>query len=311
MTQSPRSTKPPSGVLDSGMNTPVFGRLLTAMVTPFTDAGQLNLTAAKRLAAYLVDEQNNDGIVVNGTTGESPTTSDAEKAELVATVREQVGDSAHVVAGIGSADTAHSIRLANDAAAAGASGLLLVTPYYSRPPQSGVAAHFEAVADATDLPIMIYDIPHRSGVPVESDTMRRLAKHPNLVAVKDAKGKLVASAQLIAETGLQYYAGDDGITLPLLSVGGVGVVGTSTHFTGRAMKELIEAYVAGDIDRARELNAQYLPVFTGVFATQGCLLVKAGLARRGLDVGGVRMPLLPATDQQADTFVRVLESVGL
>ncbi len=293
------------------MNNPVFGRLLTAMVTPFAESGQVNLAAAKRLAAYLVDEQRNDGIVVNGTTGESPTTSDAEKADLVAAVRDQVGNHAHVVAGIGSADTAHSIRLAQDAAAAGATGLLLVTPYYSRPPQPAIAAHFEAVADATELPIMIYDIPHRSGVPIEADTMRRLAKHPNLVAVKDAKGNLVASGQLIAETGLHYYAGDDGITLPLLSVGGMGVVGTSTHFTGSPMKQMIDAYLAGDVAKAQALNAQYLPVFTGVFATQGCLLVKAGLARRGHEVGGVRMPLLPATDEQAETFVRILESAGL
>src|SRR5882757_4138729 len=170
-----------------------FGRLLTAMVTPFGVSGELDLDKAAELATYLVDEQRNDALVINGTTGESPTTTDAEKADLVRAVVDAVGDRAHVVAGVGTFDTVHTIHLAEQAAKAGAHALLVVTPYYSRPPQEGLLAHFRAVADAAELPSVLYDIPHRSGVPIEVDTMLRLAEHPRIVAVKDAKGDLMAS----------------------------------------------------------------------------------------------------------------------
>ena len=224
---------------------PPFGRLLTAMVTPFTDDGEIDLTGAAELAAYLVDELDHDGLVISGTTGECPTTSDAEKSALLAAVVDAVGDRCHVLAGVGTFDTAHTRRLAAAAEEAGAAGLLVVTPYYSRPPQSGLLAHFRAVADATGLPVMLYDIPHRSGVPIATDTLLALAEHPRIVAVKDAKGDLQASAQVMAASDLAFYSGDDAMTLPLLSVGGVGVVGTSTHFSGTGMRELIEAYVGG------------------------------------------------------------------
>src|SRR6185312_5685572 len=200
-----------------------------------------------------VDEQGNDALVVNGTTGESPTTSDGEKADLVAAVVETVGDRAHVVAGVGTFDTVHSIHLAEQAAKSGAHGLLVVTPYYSRPPQAGVLAHFRAVADATELPIAVYDIPLRTGTAIATETMLQLAEHDRIVAVKDAKGDLPASAQVIAETELAYYSGDDAMTLPLLAVGGVGVVGTSTHFSGAGMKALIEAFERGDTAEALRL----------------------------------------------------------
>lgn len=288
-----------------------FGRVQTAMVTPFHADGSLNLAEARRLAAHLVDVQGNDALVINGTTGESPTTSDAEKLALLEAVLEEVGDRARIVAGVGTFDTAHTIELARQAEQAGSHGLLVVTPYYSRPPQDALADHFLTVADATSLPIMIYDIPHRSGIPVETETMIKIAAHPNIVAVKDAKGSPVASAQVLAATELAYYSGDDAMTLPLLAVGGVGVVGTSTHFTGRRTREMIEAFVAGDVARATELNAALLPVFLGVFATQGCLLVKAGLAARGFAPGPVRKPLLAASPEQAAAFVAVLEANGL
>lgn len=288
-----------------------FGRVQTAMVTPFHADGSLNLAEARRLAAHLVDVQGNDALVINGTTGESPTTTDAEKLSLLEAVIDEVGDRARIVAGVGTFNTAHTIELARQAEQAGSHGLLVVTPYYSRPPQDALADHFLTVADATSLPIMIYDIPHRSGIPVETATMIQIATHPNIVAVKDAKGSPVASAQVLAATELAYYSGDDAMTLPLLAVGGVGVVGTSTHFTGRATRELIDAFVAGDVARATALNAALLPVFLGVFATQGCLLVKAGLAARGFNPGPVRKPLLEASPQQAAAFVAILDANGL
>ncbi|MCA0307670.1 MAG: 4-hydroxy-tetrahydrodipicolinate synthase [Actinobacteria bacterium] len=288
-----------------------FGRVLTAMVTPFGVDGSVNLPEARRLAAHLVDVQGNDALVVNGTTGESPTTTDAEKLALLEAVVDEVGDRAKVLAGVGTFNTAHTIELAAQAEQAGVDGLLVVTPYYSRPPQDALADHFLTVAGATSLPIMIYDIPHRSGVPVETATLIQVAAHPNIVAVKDAKGLPVASSQVIAATGLAYYSGDDAMTLPLLAVGGVGVVGTSTHFTGRRTREMIDAFVGGDPARATALNAALLPVFLGVFATQGCMLVKAGLAARGFAPGPVRKPLLDATAEQAATFVAVLDAAGL
>jgi 4-hydroxy-tetrahydrodipicolinate synthase len=287
-----------------------FGRVQTAMVTPFNTDGSLNLAESRRLAAHLVDVQGNDALVINGTTGESPTTTDAEKLALLEAVIDEVGDRAKIVAGVGTFDTHHTIELAHQAEQAGAHGLLVVTPYYSRPPQDALADHFLTVADATALPIMIYDIPHRSGIPVETETMVAVATHPNIVAVKDAKGSPVASAQVIAATSLAYYSGDDAMTLPLLSVGGVGVVGTSTHFTGVRTREMIDTFLAGDTARATALNAALLPVYLGVFATQGCMLVKAGLAARGFPPGPVRKPLLAATAEQSETFVAILAANG-
>lgn len=288
-----------------------FGRVQTAMVTPFHADGSLNLAEARRLAAHLVDAQGNDALVVNGTTGESPTTTDAEKSALLEVVIDEVGDRARIVAGVGTFNTHHTIELAKQAEQAGAHGLLVVTPYYSRPPQDALADHFLTVAEATSLPIMIYDIPHRSGIPVETATMIRIAEHPNIVAVKDAKGQPVASAQVIAATDLAYYSGDDAMTLPLLAVGGVGVVGTSTHFTGRRTRAMIDAFVSGDVTSATALNAALLPVYLGVFATQGCMLVKAGLAARGFAPGPVRKPLLDASAEQSAAFVAILDAEGL
>jgi 4-hydroxy-tetrahydrodipicolinate synthase len=290
---------------------PPFGRLLTAMVTPFTSEGELDLPAARRLAAHLVDDLAHDGLVLNGTTGESPTTTDDEKAALVEAVVAEVGDRAAVVAGVGTFDTRHTVRLAKRAAALGVDGLLVVTPYYSKPPQTGLLQHFRTVADATDRPVMIYDIPHRAGVAVATETMVALADHPRVVAVKDAKGDLVASATVLARTNLAYYSGDDPLTLPLLSVGAVGIVGTSTHFCGLGVKEMIKAYGLGDTTTALKLHQQLLPIFTGIFATQGCILVKAGLALRGRGVGGLRSPLLGATEAEVAALAQALEVAGV
>jgi 4-hydroxy-tetrahydrodipicolinate synthase len=295
----------------TGMSMPPFGRLLTAMVTPFAVDGSLDLDAAARLASYLVDEIGNDGLVISGTTGESPTTSDAEKAELLRVVLEAVGDRAMILAGVGTFDTEHTLELGAAAAKLGANGLLVVTPYYSKPPQAGILEHFRRVADSTDVPLMLYDIPGRASVAIATDTMLRLAEHPGIVAVKDAKGDLAASARVIAQSELAYYSGDDAMTLPLLSVGAVGVVGTSTHFSGVGTKQLIEAYLAGDIATALRLHQQLLPIYTGIFATQGCILVKAGLKLLGRDAGGLRSPLIEATPAEVEGLRSALAAAGL
>ncbi|HSN44171.1 MAG TPA: 4-hydroxy-tetrahydrodipicolinate synthase [Propionibacteriaceae bacterium] len=290
---------------------PVFGRLVTAMVTPFAADGSLDLTTARALAVHLVDEMRNDTLVINGTTGESPTTTDDEKVGLIAAVVDAVGDRAQVLAGVGTFDTRHTIHLAQRCEQAGADGLLVVTPYYSKPPQDALVAHFVAIAEATTTPIMLYDIPQRSGVPIESSTLVRLAEHPHIVAVKDAKGQPAASAQVMAQTNLVYYAGDDAMVLPLMAVGGVGVVGTSTHFTGRRTRAVIDDFVAGRLDRALAGYRALLPVYAGVFATQGCMLVKSGLAHLGMPVGGLRPPLLEANPAEAATFNALLDAADL
>ncbi|MEU7849837.1 4-hydroxy-tetrahydrodipicolinate synthase [Micromonospora parva] len=288
-----------------------FGRLLTAMVTPFTPDGSLDLDGAARLASHLVDEQGNDALVVNGTTGESPTTTDAEKEHLIRAVVEAVGDRAKVVAGVGTNDTRHTIELAAAAEKAGAHGLLVVTPYYNKPPQSGLLRHFTAVADATGLPVMLYDIPHRSGVPIDTETLVRLAEHGRIVAVKDAKGDLTATSWVTSRTTLAFYSGEDALTLPALAVGSVGVVGTSTHFTGALTAQMIEAYDAGDMPTALALHRRLLPLFTGIFRTQGTILVKAGLASLGLPAGPVRPPLVDATDDEIAQLRADFAAAGL
>jgi len=293
------------------MSTPPFGRLLTAMVTPFAADGSVNLDAAAELASYLVDEMGNDGLVISGTTGESPTTSDAEKAELLRVVLDAVGDRATILAGVGTFNTEHTLELAATAAKLGADGLLVVTPYYSKPPQAGIVEHFRRVADSTDVPVMLYDIPGRAGVAIATDTMLRLAEHPGIVAVKDAKGDLTASARVIAQSELAYYSGDDAMTLPLLSVGAVGVVGTSTHFSAIGTLQLIEGYLAGDVATALRLHQQLLPIYTGIFATQGCILVKAGLKLLGRDVGGLRSPLIEATSAEVEALRSAMAAAGL
>ncbi|TDB71921.1 4-hydroxy-tetrahydrodipicolinate synthase [Micromonospora sp. KC723] len=286
---------------DRGPSRP-FGRLITAMVTPFTADGSLDLDGAARLATHLVDEQGNDALVLNGTTGESPTTTDAEKEALVRVVAEAVGDRARILAGVGTNDTRHTIELAVSAEKAGAHGLLVVTPYYSKPPQSGLLRHFTAVADATGLPVMLYDIPHRAGTAIETETLVRLAEHGRIVAVKDAKGDLTATSWVTSRTDLAFYSGEDALTLPALAVGAVGVVGTSTHFTGVGTRQMIEAYEAGDHAGALALHRRLLPLYTGIFRAQGVVLVKAGLAAKGLPAGPVRPPQVDAT---ADEVARL------
>lgn len=288
-----------------------FGTLVTAMVTPFDDDLALDLPAAAELANHLVDEMHNDALVISGTTGEAPTTTPEEKFALLQTAREAVGDRAKIIAGVGTASTVDSVTLAKQAADAGADGLLVVAPYYSKPPQAGIIAHFETIAEATDLPIMVYDIPSRTGMPVTTDSLLTLARHENIVAIKDAKGDLAGTAEVLARSDLAVYSGDDSMTLPLLSVGASGVVGTSTHFSGALTKQMMEAYLAGDVDGALALHRRLLPVYTGVFVAQGCTMVKAGLTWQGHRVGGLRPPQMVAGERQLQGFIADLESAGL
>ena len=275
-----------------------FGRVLTAMVTPFTADGSLDLEGAQRLAAHLVDA-GNDGLVVNGTTGESPTTTDAEKSALVRAVLEAVGDRAHVIAGVGTNDTRHTLELAREAERVGAHGLLAVTPYYNKPPQEGLYRHFTAVADATGLPVMLYDIPGRSGVPIETETLVRLGEHPRIVANKDARGDLAAAGWAISRSGLAWYSGDDMLNLPLLSIGAVGFVSVVGHIVTGELRAMLEAFLSGDPAKAAEIHQRLLPVFTGMFRTQGVITTKAALAFQGLPAGPLRLPLVEATEAEA------------
>lgn len=290
-----------------------FGRMLTAMVTPFDDAGVFDTASAARLAAHLVDDLGHDGLVISGTTGESPTTTAAEKRDLLRAVVEAVGDRASIVAGVGTYDTAESIRLARDAAATGADGLLVVTPYYSKPPQAGIVEHFRQVADATDLPVMVYDIPGRTGTKLAAATLATLAEHPRIVAVKEASGDLYAGAWLLRATDLAIYSGDDALNLPWLAMGAVGVVSVVGHLAGLRYAELIAAMGAGDVATARRINSELLPAVAAIMTrTQGAIMVKAALEAQGVLPGrAVRSPLVPATDAQIAELLPDLVDAGL
>jgi 4-hydroxy-tetrahydrodipicolinate synthase len=288
-----------------------FGRMLTAMITPFAGNGAVDYDGAGRLAEYLVDEMRNDGLVVSGTTGESPTTSDAEKERLLATVLDAVGDRATVVAGVGTNDTEHSCELARVAERSGAHGLLVVTPYYNKPPQTGLIAHFSRVADATGLPNLLYDIPGRTGTPIAVETLARLAEHPRIVAVKDAKGDFGAGSWVMARTQLAYYSGDDMLNLPWLAVGGVGFVSVVGHIVGDRLREMIDAYEAGKVTEALRLHRELLPVYTGIFRTQGVILAKAALGLLGLPSGRVRLPMADATPAEIEQLREDLIAGGV
>jgi 4-hydroxy-tetrahydrodipicolinate synthase len=277
-----------------------FGTVLTAMVTPFNaDGTKIDFAAAAQLANDLVDLGNN-GLVVNGTTGESPTTDEHEKLELLKVVLDAVGSRARVVAGAGSNDTAHSILLAKDAAQAGAHGLLVVTPYYNKPPQAGIYAHMIAVADSTDLPVMVYDIPGRSGVAISNDTMLQLSEHPKILANKDAKGDIWAASQIMSQSDLAYYSGDDPLNLALLAVGAIGVVSVTGHVVADRHKQMVEAIQNNDVQTARKINESLVPITEGIMTRAGgAIMVKASLDLLGRVGGGsLRLPLVPATPEQ-------------
>lgn len=295
----------------SGSSAP-FGRLLTAMVTPMSADGAVDYDATQRLASHLVDA-GNDGLVISGTTGESPTTTDAEKEQLVRVVHEAVGDRAQIVAGVGTYDTIHSVELARQAEKAGATGLLVVTPYYSKPPQTGLLEHFRRVADSTTLPVMLYDIPGRSGVAIATETLLQLAEHDRIVAVKDAKGDLYETARVLAHSDLAIYSGEDALNLPLFAIGAVGAVSVVAHACANEYAAMLRAVDAGDLDEARRINAAVLPAIRGIMTrTQGAIMAKAAAQIIGvLDSRTVRLPLLEATEDQMEILRDDLREAGI
>jgi 4-hydroxy-tetrahydrodipicolinate synthase len=288
-----------------------FGPMVTAMITPMTPDGTVDFDGAARLADYLVTAMRNDGLVVNGTTGEAPTTTDAEKERLLRVVLEAVGSRAKVVAGVGTNITAHTIELAKSAERAGVDGLLVVTPYYNKPPQPALEAHFTAVADATGLPMLIYDIPARTGAAVASETLIRLAAHPRIIGVKDAKDAPGATSHVMAQTDLVYYCGTDMLNLPWLALGAVGFISVVGHVVGDRLREMIDAFGNGQVDRARQIHYELLPVYDGLFRNQGAVMSKAALDLLGQPGGAVRLPLLAATEAERQQLVTDLTAGGV
>ncbi len=277
---------------------PPFGRLITAMVTPFDKDGAIDWDGVAKLAQHLVDT-GHDGIAVNGTTGEAPTTKSSEKLEVIKVVKSVVGEKITVLSGAGDNETSYTVEQAKRSQDAGADGLLVVTPYYNKPPQAGIEAHFRAVAAATDLPIMMYDIPGRTGVEIESDTIVKLFETvENIVALKDAKGNIAATSWVIKRCGVPVYSGDDILNLPFLSVGAVGFVSVCGHTVGNQLKAMLDAWFNGNASRALEIHQELLPVFTGTFRTQGAILTKAAMSLMGLPGGTTRLPLVDATEAQ-------------
>ncbi|WP_185173274.1 4-hydroxy-tetrahydrodipicolinate synthase [Rothia nasimurium] len=279
---------------------PVFGRLLTAMVTPFAANGEVNEQATAALATNLVD-RGHDGLIVCGTTGEYSTMTDEENENVFRIVKEAVGDRAKIVAGVGSNDTAHTLHLASRAEAVGVDGLLVVTPYYNKPTQTGLEAHFRTVADAVKTPVMLYDIPGRAGIPITPAVYRALAGHENIVAVKDAKADFTAATEVMETTDLDYYSGDDGLTLPWLAMGAVGLVGVTSHVAPEHFRQLIDATVAGDLATAQKLHLDLAPVVRAAMSrVPGCVAAKQILTWQGiLDSATVRLPHVLATDEEA------------
>jgi len=289
-----------------------FGRVITAMVTPMDRNLAVDYGKAVALAKRLV-ETGSQGLVVCGTTGESPTLTDDEKVRLFRIVKEAVGDRTAVIAGTGTYNTAHSIHLTREAERAGCDGVLLVNPYYNKPSQEGMYQHFKAIAESTRLPVMLYNIQGRTSVNCEPATIARLAEVPNIVAVKEASGSLDQISQIrkLTPPEFQLYSGDDSLTLPLLAVGGVGVVSVAGHIAGREIREMIDAFFAGNVRRATELHLRLWPLFKVLFITSNPTPVKAALAIAGFDVGGLRLPLIEATAKEREQIAGVLEALAL
>ncbi|WP_346075332.1 4-hydroxy-tetrahydrodipicolinate synthase [Gordonia cholesterolivorans] len=292
---------------DAGIAEHPFGTVSVAMVTPFTREGKVDLDKAAELAAHLVDG-GCDAIVVNGTTGESPTTTVQEKNDLLRVALEAVGDRAKVVHGAGSYDTAESARRVREAEEIGADGVLIVTPYYSKPPQSGVLAHFRTIADASSLPVMLYDIPPRSVIPIETETILRLAEHPNIKAVKDAKGDLHAASKILAATDLEYLSGEDALNLPWLSIGATGFVSVIGHLVPGRLRDLRAAVLAGDLAQARRLADSMAPLVDAMGRLGGVCMVKTALRITGLEVGDPRLPQVAAEPAQIEALITDLRA---
>ncbi|MGZ4444331.1 MAG: 4-hydroxy-tetrahydrodipicolinate synthase [Nocardioidaceae bacterium] len=299
--------------MTSGVLPPApFGRVLTAMVTAFADDGSVDLDGCAAVAEHLVNH-GHDGVVVSGTTGEAPTTTTSEDAAILRAVVEAVGDRAKVVAGVGTNYTAHSVELARQAESCGADGLLVVTPYYNKPTQAGVAAHFEAVADATGLPVMLYDIPGRAGIAIAEDTYKRVAEHDRVIAVKDAVGDLFRGVRIMRDTGLTFYSGDDVLNLGWLTHGAAGIVSVVGHVAGNEYAAMVAALEKGDLDGALETYRRLAPVVNAVMnRAPGAIAAKAAMQLLGvLPNRNVRLPLVPA-DEELVAYLRIeLTDAGL
>jgi 4-hydroxy-tetrahydrodipicolinate synthase len=289
---------------------PQLGAILTAMVTPFGPDGEVNEDATRRLARHLVDH-GSDGLVVSGTTGESPTLTDEEKLRLFDIVLDAVGDDATVIAGTGSNDTRHSVHLTEQASNRDIDAVLAVTPYYNKPPRAGLVAHFRAVAESTDKPVMLYNIPSRTVINLEPDLLAELGEIANIVAVKQANDDLDQARRVISDTGLHLYAGDDNLLRPFAEIGGAGGVTVTSHLFGEQMKEMYEAARAGDSERAREIDDRLRDCYETIFMTVGTITTKAALNILGLDVGGLRLPLVEASDRERAAVQGLLERHGL
>jgi 4-hydroxy-tetrahydrodipicolinate synthase len=289
-----------------------FGELITAMVTPFDATGEVDLKRARELASWLIDH-GSDGLVVTGSTGEAATMADNEKVALWEAVKEEVADRCSVIAGTGTNDTSHSIHLTKAAQKAGVDGALVVTPYYNRPPQSGLVSHFTSVAASTDLPVLLYDIPVRSGIKIEHSTLIKLAHTENIVGVKDACGNLQGASRLVAEApeGFEVYCGNDGDTLGWLAVGAVGVIAVASHVAGPQMAEMIKLFKEGDSAAARKMHLALMPVFDAMAITTNPIPVKAALGLMGHPVGDARSPLVPATQSELNRLKEVLSEAGV
>jgi len=287
----------------------MLGEVLTAMVTPFKADGSVDYDRYRELATFLVDN-GSDGVVTFGTTGESPTLSDDEKLELLTVALEAVGDRATVVAGAGTYSTAHSVHLTERAQALGAHAILVVTPYYNKPPARGIVEHFRAIAEVSDRPIVAYNIPGRVVINIESETIAELAEIPTVTAVKQANDDL-DQARRIVELGLDLYAGDDPLLLPFLGLGGTGGICVRSHIAGPEMKELVRRYRAGDVDRAREIDEALAPLWELDAVAVNPIPIKTALALVGQDVGGFRLPMVPATDDELEQVRDCLARAGL
>jgi 4-hydroxy-tetrahydrodipicolinate synthase len=287
----------------------VLGRVITAIVTPFRPDGAVDFDAFQRLAEYLVDN-GSDGIVIAGTTGESPTLEDGERLDLIRAGVEAIGDRATVIAGTGTYSTAHSVQLTEQAHELGAHAFLIVTPYYNKPPPRGIVAHFEAVARASDRPIIVYNIPSRVVINIEPETITRLAEIEGITAVKQAHADL-AQARHIVETGLDLYAGDDVMFQPFLELGATGGISIHAHIVGPQMAEQVQAFLAGDLERSREINAELAPAYELLTITTNPIPIKAALNLLGHDVGGYRLPLVPPTDDELGQVRDCLARLGL
>jgi 4-hydroxy-tetrahydrodipicolinate synthase len=288
----------------------VLGEILTAVVTPFRADGAVDTPAFRRLCAHIVDS-GSDGVVVAGTTGEAPTLTDEERLALFAAAVETVGDRATVVAGTGTYSTAHSVHLTGQAHELGVDAVLVVTPYYNKPPARGIVEHFRAVAAATDRPLIVYNIPQRVVVNIEPETLAELAEIPNVVAVKQATTDLDQARRILAETDLALYAGNDDLLMPFLELGAVGGILVYTHLVGPRVRELVRRFQEGDVDGARAIDAELRPVIDALAVTTNPIPVKAALAMVGHDVGGLRLPLVEATDDEKATIRDALERAGV